>query len=272
MRGRRIGSIAGGLVALGAIGAASVQAAAPAPLPPASPPGAQRLSDERTESRWAYPQRRAIVYSRPSSRARKVARLRLLTEDRFPELYLALSRWVDPKGNAWVRIRVPRRPNGTKGWVSQAAMSSLTVNHKLIDVDKRTLRLRVFDHGKVVFTARVGVGKRGTITPSGHFYVREKFHVKGVPLYGPRAIGTSAYAPTLSDWPGGGVVGLHGTNQPGLIPGRPSHGWLRLRNRHILLLYRLAPPGRPIDSHSGARRPAGRHAGCSRRNGILGVT
>jgi hypothetical protein len=243
-------SIAGCLVALGAIGAASVHAAAPAPLPPGSPPDAQKLSDERLETRWAYPQRRAVVYSRPSGRARKVTRLRLLTEDRFPELYVVLSRWVDPAGNTWLRIRLPRRPNGSKGWVPKNALSSMTVTHKMIDVDKSALRLRVFDHGKVVMTARVGVGKRGTITPSGHFYVREKFHVKGVPLYGPRAIGTSAYAPTLSDWPGGGVVGLHGTNQPGLVPGRPSHGCIRLRNRDILRLYRLAERGTPIDIHS----------------------
>src|SRR3954468_13470706 len=133
MRGRRVGSIVGCLVALSAIGAASVHAAAPAPLPPGSPPGAKKLSDERTLSRWAYPQRRAIVYSRPSGRARKLTRLRLLTEDRFPELYLVLSRWVDPKGNPWLRIRVPGRPNGSKGWVPQAALSAMTVNHKLID-------------------------------------------------------------------------------------------------------------------------------------------
>jgi hypothetical protein len=248
--GRRIISLAGCLVALGAIGAASVHAAGPAPLPPANPPGAQKLSDERLETRWGYPQRRAVVYSRPSAQAHKVTRLRLLTEDRFPELYVVLSRWVDPAGNVWLRIRLPRRPNGSTGWVPQDALGSLTVTHKMIDVDKSTLRLRVFDRGKVVMTARVGVGKRGTITPSGHFYVREKFHVKGVPLYGPRAIGTSAYAPTLSDWPGGGVVGLHGTNEPGLIPGRPSHGCIRLRNRDILRLYRLAERGTPIDIHS----------------------
>ncbi|MEA2385514.1 MAG: hypothetical protein QOH72_5485 [Solirubrobacteraceae bacterium] len=248
--GRRTISIAGCLVALGATGAASVRAAAPAPLPPANPPGAQKLSDERLETRWAYPQRRAVVYSRPSGRARSVTRLRLLTEDRFPELYVVLSRWVDPAGNVWMQIRLPRRPNGSTGWVPENALSSMTVTHKLIDVDKRTLRLRVFDRGKVVMTARIGVGKAGTITPSGHFYVREKFHVKGVALYGPRAIGTSAYAPTLSDWPGGGVVGLHGTNQPGLIPGRPSHGCIRLRNRDILRLYRLAERGTPIDIHA----------------------
>jgi hypothetical protein len=245
-----MGSIVGCLVALGAIGAASVHAAAPAPLPPASPPGAQKVSDERLDTHWAYPQRRAVVYSRPSARAKTVTRLRLLTEDRFPELYVVLSRWVDPKGNAWLRIRLPRRPNGSKGWVPQDALSPMSVTHKMIDVDKRRLRLTVFDHGKVVMTARIGVGKAGTITPSGHFYVREKFHVKGVPLYGPRAIGTSAYAPTLSDWPGGGVVGLHGTDQPGLVPGRPSHGCIRLRNHDILRLYRLAERGTPIDIHS----------------------
>jgi lipoprotein-anchoring transpeptidase ErfK/SrfK len=43
------------------------------------------------------------------------------------------------------------------------------------------------------------------------------------------------------------VVGLHGTNQPGLIPGRPSHGCIRLRNADILRLYKLAPKGTPID-------------------------
>jgi len=246
-------SILGCTIVLGAVGAGSVHAAgAPsqAALPPASPPAAVKLSDEQLVTRWAYPERRAAVYSRPSGKARTIARLRLLTEDKFPELYVALSRWVDPQGNVWLRIRVPKRPNGVKGWVRANALGPLTVNHRLIDVNKRTLRLVVFDHGKVLMTARVGVGKAGTITPSGRFYVREKFHVKGVPLYGPRAIGTSAYAPTLSDWPGGGVVGLHGTNQPGLIPGRPSHGCIRLKNRDILRLYRVAERGTPIHIHN----------------------
>jgi lipoprotein-anchoring transpeptidase ErfK/SrfK len=252
MRGGRILLTVACTTALGAAGGTTVAAAGtPAQaLPPASPPGAQLLSDESTVTRWAYPERRALAYSRPSGQARTVGRLRLLTEDKFPELYVALSRWTDAQGNPWVRVRLPKRPNGVKGWVRADALGALTVNHRLIDVNKRTLRLRVLDRGKVVMSARVGVGKKGTITPSGRFYVREKFHVKGVPLYGPRAIGTSAYAPTLSDWPGGGVVGLHGTNQPGLIPGRPSHGCIRLKNRDILRLYRLAERGTPIHIHA----------------------
>ena len=61
-------SILGCTIVLGAVGA-GLRAAAGAPsagrLPPASPPGAQVLSDERTVTRWAYPERRALVYSRP---------------------------------------------------------------------------------------------------------------------------------------------------------------------------------------------------------------
>jgi lipoprotein-anchoring transpeptidase ErfK/SrfK len=42
------------------------------------------------------------------------------------------------------------------------------------------------------------------------------------------------------------VVGLHGTNEPDLIPGRPSHGCIRLRNKDIIRLYRLVPRGTPL--------------------------
>jgi lipoprotein-anchoring transpeptidase ErfK/SrfK len=238
---------AAALCGAGAVAAPAVSAQQA--LPPASPPGAQGLSDERLETRWAYPQRRARVRSRPSGHARTVARLHLLTEDRFPELYVALSRWVDPSGNEWVKVRLPMRPNGRTGWVPRSALADLNVVRKYIDVDKRRLRVTVYDRGRVVLRARVGVGKRGTPTPSGTYYIREKFKVRGVPLYGTHAIGTSAYAPSLSDWPGGGVVGLHGTNQPHLIPGRPSHGCIRLKNRDIARLYRLAPRGTPIHIH-----------------------
>jgi lipoprotein-anchoring transpeptidase ErfK/SrfK len=63
--------------------------------------------------------------------------------------------------------------------------------------------------------------------------------------YGPRAFGTSACS-GLSDWPGGGVIGIHGTNQPYLIPGWPSHGCIRVANRPIRRLARLMPIGTPV--------------------------
>ena len=221
--------------------------AAAAALPPANPPGAVRLSDERLTTKWAHTADLQPVFSRPSGSARRVARLRLLTEDGFAEVYLVLAQWTNPEGNTWLRIRVPQRPNGLSGWVRASALGSLHTVHTLLRVNKHTLRVTLYDHGRKRFSARIGVGKASTPTPAGHFWIREKFRVGGHTLYGPRAIGTSAYAPYLTDWPGGGVVGLHGTNQPNLIPGRPSHGCIRLRNADILRLYELAPTGTPID-------------------------
>jgi L,D-transpeptidase-like protein len=242
-RSRRIAS----LLVVGASLALPAAAHTASSAPSAMPDGAVKLSDERLTTKWAYPADARTIYSRPSGQARKVGRLHLTTEDRFPEVYLVLTRWNDAGGNAWLQIRIPKRPNGGIGWVRAEALGSLQTVHTHLLIDRRALRATLSRDGKVLFTARIGVGKRSTPTPAGHFWIREKFRVKGTTIYGPRAIGTSAYAPYLTDWPGGGVVGLHGTNQPSLIPGRPSHGCIRLRNRDILRLYRLAPRGTPIE-------------------------
>jgi lipoprotein-anchoring transpeptidase ErfK/SrfK len=66
------------------------------------------------------------------------------------------------------------------------------------------------------------------------------------PFYGPVAFGTTARSAVLTDWPGGGFVGIHGTNEPQLIPGRVSHGCIRLRNADILRLAVLMPVGPPL--------------------------
>jgi lipoprotein-anchoring transpeptidase ErfK/SrfK len=213
---------------------------------PANPPGQLRLSDEATITRWASPVARGGVYAAPASRAHRITRLRFTTEDGFPEVYVVLASHRDARGTAWLRIRVPRRPNNTTGWVVASALGELRVVHTKLVVNRRTLRATLYDRGRKVFGARVGVGKSSTPTPAGSFWIREKFHVRGNPLYGTRALGTSAYSNVLTDWPGGGIVGLHGTSQPGLIPGRPSHGCVRLRNRDIERLYRLAPVGTPV--------------------------
>jgi L,D-transpeptidase catalytic domain len=234
-------------VALALAAAALAPASAGASTPSANPPGAIRISDERTITRWAHTADVQPVFSRPTGQAHQVARLRLLTEDKLPEVYLVLARWKNDAGNTWLKIRVPMRPNGRVGWVREDALGTLHVVHTRLVVNRHTLRVTLYDRGNKRFSARIGVGKASTPTPAGHFWIREKFHVAGTTLYGPAAIGTSAYAPTLSEWPGGGVVGLHGTNEPNLIPGRPSHGCIRLRNRDILRLYRMAPAGTPVD-------------------------
>lgn len=226
-------------------------AQAPAPSGALEPPAAGtsppvRLSDEATLTRWVHAVARASAYEQPSANARQTGRLRLLTEDGFPEVYLALAGWQDAEGTTWIQVRLPQRPNNVTGWVRRGALGELHVVRKWLVVDRGALRLTLYDRGTPRFRARVGIGAPGTPTPAGSFWIREKFHVRRKPLYGTRAIGTAAYSNALTDWPGGGVVGLHGTSAPGLIPGRPSHGCIRLRNRDIERLYALTPIGTPL--------------------------
>jgi hypothetical protein len=228
---------------------ALVPAAARAAEPSPNPAGMQQLSEERTMTRWAYPDTRGAIYSRPTGQAQRIGRLRWFTEDRLPEIYIALASWSDEHGTPWVQIRVPKRPNGIVGWVPRSSLRSFTVVNTALELNRSTLMLTLTRGGQQIWSGHVGIGAKGTPTPTGHFYIREKFRVAGAPVYGPFALGTSAYAPHLTDWPGGGVVGLHGTNQPGLIPGRPSHGCIRLRNDKITSLYRLVPRGTPLWIH-----------------------
>jgi lipoprotein-anchoring transpeptidase ErfK/SrfK len=215
--------------------------------PPAAPPaGPVRLSNETTFTRWANAVERAKAYARPSANAHGVGRLRFLTEDGYPEVYVALTARRSRNGTRWVRLRLPQRPNDVTGWVRDRSLGPMHLLHTRLVVNRAKLRVTLYDRGKRRFTARVGIGAASTPTPAGSFWVREKFHVAGHTLYGPRAIGTSAYSNVLTDWPGGGVVGLHGTSEPRLIPGRPSHGCVRLKNPDVERLYALVPVGTPL--------------------------
>ena len=195
------------------------------------------LAAPASASEWAHPVNIVPVRAQPDTGAKRVTTTRMLTEDKLPEVYLVLER-----RNDWVKVRVPGRPNGRTGWVRRDALGPIRTVSTRITVDRRTLTLTLTKRGRTILKTRVGVGKAATPTPAGHFWVREKLRFYNAPVYGSYALGTAAYA-KLSDWPGGGVVGIHGTNQPQLIPGRPSHGCIRVRNADMARLYRLTPVG-----------------------------
>lgn len=226
---------------------AVVAAGAPDPLARLDRPGDRvRLSDERRTTRWAHAQARATIYAAPRRDARALGRLRYLTEDGVAEVYLVLEGRVDSIGRKWLHIRVPRRPNGRTGWVLDSALSRMRTVRTQLVIDRSKLRASLYRNGGRIWRARVGIGKPATPTPRGNFWIRERLKGLGDGSdYGPWAFGTSAYS-NLSDWPGGGVVGIHGTNRPGLIPGRPSHGCIRVRNGKIRALARLMPVGTPV--------------------------
>ena len=220
--------------------------------PPLSPSAAAGSNGEvpRLDGRrfayWAHPQQRASVRQLPSQASRPVARLHYLTEDGFPEVYPVLRRFTDRTGHRWLGIAVPMRPHGRVGWVRESVLGPLYRVRTRLMVDRMRMRAVLYRSGRRIWRSPIGVGRLATPTPAGHFWIRERFRVAdpGGP-YGPRAFGTSAYS-RLSDWPGGGVIGIHGTNDPGLIPDRPSSGCIRVPNRAIGRLYRLMPIGTPV--------------------------
>jgi hypothetical protein len=239
-------AIAAVLVASPAAAAQSTPLRAPGA---GGPLGNERLSDERTVTRFGQPARRYTLRAAPDPGARAVGKLHFWTEDGVPETYLVLRSQLDAAGRAWLQVRLPQRPNGGTAWVPDYAFKTLKVSRDWLEVDKRRLRARFYRAGELRWSARVGIGAPGTPTPSGRFWIRERLsNAGGNPAYGPFAFGTSAYS-RLSDWPGGGVVGIHGTSQPGLIPGRPSHGCVRLRNAKVLELKRLLRVGTPVHIH-----------------------
>ena len=204
------------------------------------------LSNLKTLSRWAYPQAAVAARLHPTARSRIVGHLRFLTIDGQAQVYLVLRSYTLGK-QKWMLVPLPGRPNGVTGWVPASALGELHVTRDYLRVNRETLRATLYHEGRAVWGAPVGVGRPGDPTPAGHFFLTEKLMAIGGPFYGPYALGTSAYAPTLSEWPGGGVVGIHGTDEPQLIPGYPSHGCIRLRNADLDRLWPLVHVGSPIE-------------------------
>ena len=205
----------------------------------------EALTRWRKVGYWAHPNVSIPVHLRSSTASPVVTKLHSRTEDGYPEIYLVLAKRVMRDGRTWVRIALPMRPNGETGWVVKGALGKIHRVARWLVIDRSKLRARFYDHGRPVWSARVGIGKASTPTPTGLYWVREQFELTNQPFYGPYAFGTSAYA-NISDWPGGGVVGLHGTSLPQLIPGRPSHGCVRFRNNDILWLAYHMPVGTPV--------------------------
>ena len=97
---------------------------------------------------------------------------------------------------------------------------------------------------------RVAVGAYGMETPLGRYYVMAKFRPTA-PILGAFGFETSAYS-KLSEWPGGGIVGIHGTNTPSLLGQAVSHGCIRVANEAILRLRDLVPVGHADQDHGVA--------------------
>jgi hypothetical protein len=258
---RRGGVVALGLIAGTTAGAAVVAAGAseerdPTPraaalAAPARPalaiPAPHGLADGPQLTRWAHLRHAIAARAGPGRSRRVVARVARRTAEGTVIALPVTGRRVDRRGRLWMRVVLPVLPNGTSGWVPRRALGAYEVSHHRLIVDLARKRLTLLDRGRVLLRAPVGVGQSRWPTPRGRFLVRNRLERYASPQYGPVAFGTSARSPTLTDWPAGGFIGIHGTNRPDLIPGRVSHGCVRLRNPDMLRLARLMPVGTPVE-------------------------
>jgi lipoprotein-anchoring transpeptidase ErfK/SrfK len=185
--------------------------------------------------------KQVAVYRRPHARR---ALLVLRKRDKNGTQRAFLVRGTRGK---WVHVYLPTRPNGSLGWIRGRSVTMYDNRYRLV-VHLRTHRLQLWKKRKLLATYPVATGRRYTPTPRGLFYIVELLQPTDPGgSYGPYSFGLSAHSDVLRTFAGGdGRVGLHGTNEPGLIGSSVSHGCIRLRNAAVRRLARILPLGTPV--------------------------
>jgi lipoprotein-anchoring transpeptidase ErfK/SrfK len=162
----------------------------------------------------------------------------------FGVLGVLVDRSCTPR---WYVVQLPAWPNGQIGWVRAQDVSVRRVRAR-IEVDLSARRVRLFRDGRPVLTAVAAIGAPSTPTPTGSFYVNQRFVTRNpLGVFGPRIVGVSAFSPVLRSWPQGGPVAIHGTSTPHELGFAVSHGCIRVRNDEVLRIYREAREGTPVE-------------------------
>ena len=152
-----------------------------------------------------------------------------------------------PNGAHWLRVMLPGRPNGTKGWITQhGTVATMTSWHIVVRTSSR--QVLVYRFGRRVRTFRAIVGKPSTPTPHGRFFVEESVRMLPGSAGAPFALALSARSNVFQEFAGGpGQIAMHGVENLGGTPGTAiSHGCVRLSNPHIRWLAARIAPGVPV--------------------------
>ena len=197
----------------------------------------------------SYPAAGELVWTKVAARAdpdpaaRAVKIFHQFRGDFRRQIMYAVGEATGTDGRPWFHVSAPMRPNGTFGWIPAASVGLTPVRTSIV-VHRSSRWIDVYRFGKLALSAKVAVGAPGRETPLGRFYVTARF-VPDDPFLGVFALETSAYS-KLTEWPGGGLVGIHGTNLPQLIGQAVSHGCIRVLNSTARGLERLVPVGASI--------------------------
>jgi L,D-transpeptidase catalytic domain len=205
-----------------------------------------RLSNPSGLSQNATLLRAVNARAKPSASSRVVTRLSRVTPEDVQHVVYLVGGAIDRDGRYWLKVQLPILPNGSTGWIPRDAVEGFRSVDTHLFINRGSLRATLFRRGRPIFRSIVGVGLPHWPTPAGHFYIRERLTGFTDPIYGVIAFGTNGRSAVLTDWPGGGFIGVHGTNQPEILPGRVSHGCVRMPNSSISRLDRLMRVGTPV--------------------------
>ncbi|MBA2725036.1 MAG: L,D-transpeptidase, partial [Actinobacteria bacterium] len=159
-------------------------------------------------------------------------------EQGAPQVFLLEPEKLDadgglPANQEWVRALLPIRPNQTSGYLKVEDLEIVSTDFR-IEVDRSAFELTVYAGKEEFMKVPIGLGTGETPTPVGRFYLASLLQPPDpTSVYGVYAYGLSGYSETLLDWKGGGVIGLHGTNDPESIGSEVSHGCIRMLNEDI---------------------------------------
>lgn len=193
-----------------------------------------------------FESRRVRVYSEPD---RSSSTVRFGDRNPFGQpVPLLVEDWRrDERGQGWIRVSLPVRPNGTDGWIREDD-ARIVRQRERIEVDLSARTLTRYRENRLLDRFRVGIGNPTTPTSVGTHYVWA--HVpqpSPAGPYGTYLLGLSAWSPFVTD-PEGARLAIHGTSDPSDIGARVSQGCIRVFNEDMRDL-RDVPMGTPVEIH-----------------------
>jgi lipoprotein-anchoring transpeptidase ErfK/SrfK len=216
-------------------------------LPASTPTASPSVPAPRPVQHWTVGKatQGLVVRAAPSDTAAVRWRLPKFNASHYPQLVL-VDKVREIGGVTWFYAYVAAKPNESRGWIREGSLALYQTTSKIV-IDLSKHRLYVFVRGIKRASFKVAVGSPQYPTPTGFFFIIEKLRPASPNgPYGVLGLGLSAFQPLLSDWPLGGVVGIHGTNQDELIGKSVSHGCIRMHNADILAVSDMVPAGSPV--------------------------
>jgi hypothetical protein len=158
-----------------------------------------------------------------------------------------LGETIGADGVTWLHVRLPGRPNGHTGWITQNGTVASTTSWHIV-VDTSTRRVTIYQHGLPVRIVEAIVGKALSPTPHGQFFVEETVQLSPSDVGAPFALALSARSDVFQTFDGGpGQIALHGLeNVGGTLGSAVSHGCIRLSDATMAWLARRIGPGVPV--------------------------